>query len=94
MVTMQLRFLRIDETMLPFMNGDTLEDVPTFIDAVSSIEYTKNHIVYLKNIKKTTTWRDIFVILDQILADSGETQRRDLAGVSIVKGVIKPIWVR
>ena len=38
--------------------------------------------------------KNIFVILDQILADSGETQRRDLAGVSIVKGVIKPIWVR
>ena len=25
---MQLRLLRIDETMLPFMNGDGLEDVP------------------------------------------------------------------
>ena len=32
---MHLRFLRIDETMLPFMNGDGLEDVPTVIDAVS-----------------------------------------------------------
>ena len=94
MVTMQLRFLRIDETMLPFMNGDDLEDVPTFLDAVSIIEYTKNHIVYINSIGETTTWRDIFVILDQLLADSGETQRRDLAGVSIVKGAIKPIWVR
>ena len=91
---MQLRFLRIDETMLPFMNGDGLEDVPTFLDAVSIIEYTKNHIVYLKKITKATTWRDIFVKLDQLLVDSGETQRRDLAGVSIVKGVIRPIWVR
>ena len=94
MVAMQLRFLRIDETMLPFMNGDGLEDVPTFIDTVSIIKYTKNHIAYIQNINKTTTWRDIFVILDQLLADSGETQCRDLAGVSIVKGVIKPIWVR
>lgn len=91
---MRLRFLRIDETILPFMNGDGLEDVPTFIGTVSNIEYTKNHIVYLKNISKTTTWREIFIILDQLLADAGETQRRDLAGVSIVKGVIKPLWVR
>ena len=91
---MQLRFLRIDETMLPFMNGDGLEDVPTFIDTVVFIEYTKNNIVYVKNIGKTTTWRDIFIILDQLLGDSGETQRRDLAGVSIVKDVIRPIWVR
>jgi len=91
---MQLRFLRIDETMLPFMNGDGLEDVPTFIETVSSIEYTKNNIVYVKNAGKTPTWRDIFIILDQLLADSGETQRRDLAGVSIVKDVIRPIWVR
>ena len=91
---MHLRFLRIDETMLPFMNGDGLEDIPTFIDTVSSIEYTKNHILYLKNITKATTWRDIFVKLDQLLVDSGETHRRDLAGVSIVNGVIKPIWVR
>ncbi len=50
--------------------------------------------MYLKKIGKTTTWRDIFVKLDQLLVDSGETQRRDLAGVSIVKGVIRPIWVR
>ena len=91
---MQLRFLRIDETMLPFMNGDGLEDVPTFIETVSNIEYTKNNIVYVKNIGKTTTWRDIFIILDQLLGDSGETQCRDLAGVSIVKDVIRPIWVR
>ena len=76
------------------MNGDDLEDIPTFIDTVSSIEYTKNHIVYLKKITKATTWRDIFVKLDQLLVDSGETQRRDLAGVSIVNGVIRPIWVR
>ena len=91
---MQLRLLRIDETMLPFMNGDDLEDVPTFVDIVCNIEYTKNSIVYVKNIGKTTTWRDIFIILDQLLADSGETQRRDLAGVSVVKDVIRPIWVR
>ena len=76
------------------MNGDGLEDIPTFIDTVSNIEYTKNYIVYLKKITKATTWRDIFVKLDQLLVDSGETQRRDLAGVSIVNGVIKPIWVR
>tara|TARA_X000000950_G_scaffold197150_1_gene237371 strand:+ start:809 stop:1093 length:285 start_codon:yes stop_codon:yes gene_type:complete len=94
MTAMHLRFLRIDETMLPFMNGDDLEDIPTFIDTVSSIEYTKNYIVYLKKITKATTWRDIFVKLDQLLVDSGETQRRDLAGVSIVNGVIRPIWVR
>ena len=49
---MHLRFLRIDETMLPFMNGDGLEDIPAFIDTVSNIEYTKNHIVYLKKITK------------------------------------------
>tara|TARA_B100001093_G_C26794567_1_gene1000515 strand:- start:1303 stop:1578 length:276 start_codon:yes stop_codon:yes gene_type:complete len=91
---MQLRLLRIDETMLPFMNGDNLEDVPTFVDIFCSIEYTKNNIVYVKNIGKTTTWRDIFIILDQLLEDSGETQRRDLAGVSVVKNVIRPIWVR
>ncbi len=91
---MQLRLLRIDETMLPFMNGDGLEDVPTFVDNVCNIEYTKSNIVYIKNIGKTTTWRDIFIILDQLLADSGETQRRDLAGVSVVKDVIRPIWVR
>ena len=91
---MHLRFLRIDETMLPFMNGDGLEDIPTFIDTVSNIKYTKNHIVYLKEITKATTWWDIFVKLDQLLVDSGETQRRDLAGVSIVNGVIRPIWVR
>ena len=94
MTAMHLRFLRIDETMLPFMNGDDLEDIPTFIDTVSSIEYTKTHIVYLKKITKATTWRDIFVKLDQLLVDSGETQRRDLAGVSILNGVIRPIWVR
>lgn len=91
---MRLRLLRIDETMLPFMNGDGLEDVPTFVDIVCNIKYTKNNIVYVKNIGKTTTWRDIFIILDQLLADSGETQRRDLAGVSVVKDVIRPIWVR
>ncbi len=92
--SVQLRFLRIDETMLPFMNGDGLEDVPTFMDSARNIEYTKRHITYVKNIRKTTTWRDIFVTLDQLLAESGETQRRDLAGISIAKGVIRPIWVR
>ena len=56
--------------------------------------YIKNNIVYLKKITKATTWWDIFVKLDQLLADAGETQRRDLAGVSIVKGVIRPLWVR
>ena len=91
---MSLRFLRIDETILPFMNGDGLEDIPAFIDAISNIEYTNNHIVYFKKITKATTWWDIFVKLDQLLAEAGETQRRDLAGVSIVKGVIRPIWVR
>tara|TARA_A100000164_G_scaffold285447_1_gene258391 strand:- start:166 stop:441 length:276 start_codon:yes stop_codon:yes gene_type:complete len=91
---MQLRLLRIDETMLPFMNGDGLEDVPTFMKCASFIEYTKIGVTYLERVSKITTWRDMFVKLDQLLIYSKETQHRDLAGVSIVKGVIRPIWVR
>mgnify|MGYP001350373620 FL=1 len=91
---MQLRLLRIDETMLPFMNGDGLEDVPTFMDGALIIKYTINDITYLEKASKTTTWREFFVKLDQLLIDSKETQHRDLAGVSIKKGVIRPIWVR
>ena len=91
---MQLRLLRIDETMLPFMNGDGLEDVPTFMKCASFIEYTKIGVTYLERVSKITPWRDMFVKLDQLLIDSKETQHRDLAGVSIVKGVIRPIWVR
>ena len=90
---MQLRFLRIDETMLPFMNGDELEDIPTFMDVVICIEYTTNGITYLKKVNKNTTWHDIFVSLDQLLVDANETLHRDLAGLSIVSGTIKPIWV-
>jgi hypothetical protein len=91
---MQLRLLRIDETMLPFMNGDGLEDAPTFMDRALIIKYTIKNITYLEKASKTTTWRDLFVKLDQLLIDSKETQHRDLAGVSIKKGVIRPIWVR
>tara|TARA_E500000331_G_C17133284_1_gene659246 strand:+ start:189 stop:518 length:330 start_codon:yes stop_codon:yes gene_type:complete len=91
---MQLRLLRIDETMLPFMNGDGLEDIPTFMDCALIIKYTINDITYLEKADKTTTWRNLFVKLDQLLIDSKETQHRDLAGVSIKKGVIRPIWVR
>ena len=91
---MQLRLLRIDETMLPFMNGDGLEDVPTFMKCASFIEYTKIGITYLERVSKITTWRDMFVKLDQLLIDSKETQHRDLAGISVVKGMIRPIWVR
>ena len=91
---MQLGLLRIDETMLPFMNGDGLENVPTFMKCASVIEYTKIGVTYLERVSKITTWRDMFVKLDQLLIYSKETQHRDLAGVSIVKGVIRPIWVR
>ena len=91
---MQLRLLRIDETMLPFMNGDSLEDVPTFMECALYIKYTTKDIAYLERVSRITTWRDMFVKLDQLLIDSKETQHRDLAGVSIVKGVIRPIWVR
>ena len=91
---MQLRLLRIDETMLPFMNGDGLEDVPTFLGRAFIIKYTIKNITYLEKADKTTTWRNLFVKLDRLLIDSKETQHRNLAGVSIKKGVIRPIWVR
>ena len=91
---MQFRLLRIDETMLPFMNGDGLEDIPTFMDRTLIIKYTINDITYLEKASKTTTWCDLFLKLDQLLIDSKETQHRDLAGISINKGVISPIWVR
>ena len=91
---MKLIRLRIDEAILPFMNGDSLCDVPSFIKNIHYIEYTYKKEVTFRHIKGNPTWEDIFILFDQLLICSQDEMQRDLAGVSVVKGVLKPIWLK
>ena len=45
---MYLHKLRIDELILPYMNGDSLSDSPVFFKGVKYIVYAKNNGYYLK----------------------------------------------
>ena len=72
---MKLIQLRIDEAVLPFMNDDSLCDIPSFVKNVDYIEYTYKNQVGFRHIKSDAT-------------------QRDLAGVSLVKGVLKSIWLK
>ena len=91
---MKLIRLRIDEAVLPFMNGDSLCGIPSFIKNVDYIKYTYKKQLTFRHIKGNTTWEDIFILFDQLLICSQDEPQRDLAGVSVVKGVLKTIWLK
>ena len=88
------KLLRIDEAILPFMNGDAITDIAEqFSDAVA-VEFVKDNIVYQQTIPNSATWLKIFRAFDQVLLKSNETEQLDLAGVVKKGKIIKPIWLK
>ena len=88
------KLLRIDEAILPFMNGDAITDIAKqFSDAVA-VEFVKDNIVYQQTIPNSATWLKIFRAFDQVLLKSNETEQLDLAGVVKKEKIIKPIWLK
>jgi hypothetical protein len=85
---MYLHKLRIDELILPYMNGDSLLDFPTFVIGVKCIVYIKNNGYFLKTLPEKSTWADIFLALDGLLIEADEKEKLDLAGVSALNGVL------
>lgn len=88
------KLLRIDEAILPFMNGDAITDVAEQFTDVEVIEFAKDNIVYQQKIKNYSTWLQIFQALDQLLLKSHETEKLDVAGVVKKGKIIKPIWLK
>tara|TARA_B110000467_G_C17885773_1_gene247222 strand:- start:200 stop:475 length:276 start_codon:yes stop_codon:yes gene_type:complete len=91
---MKLIQLRIDEAVLPFMNGDSLYDVPSFSQDMHYIEYTYGEKSSFRKIAPDYTWEDIFISIDQLLICSEDDDHRDLSGISVSKGVMRPIWLK
>ena len=91
---MELTQLRIDEAVLPFMNGDGLYDTPSFIKDAHYIEYTYKAKMSFRKIRADYTWEEIFISIDQLLICSEDDVQRDLAGISVSKGVMRPIWLK
>ena len=48
---MDFELLRIDEAILPFMNGDSLSDVPRQFSLAKVVEITINGVVFQQPLK-------------------------------------------
>ena len=85
--------LRIDEAVLPFMNGDSLLDAPTQFSLAKVVEITINGVVYQQPLKHPYTWLEIFKAFDLVLIRSKANRKFDLAGVIQHKSVLSGIWL-
>ena len=75
--------LRIDEAILPFMNGDSLSDIPQQFSEAMAVEVTIEGIIYQQAIARSSSWFDIFfTAFDLALVKSNSSRRFDLAGVT------------
>ena len=85
--------LRIDEAILPFMNGDSLSDAPKQFSLAKAVEITIGGVVYQQSLENPCTWLEIFRAFDLVLIKSNADKRFDLAGVTQRKGVLSGIWL-
>ena len=85
--------LRIDEAILPFMNGDSLSDAPTQFSLAKVVEITINGVVYQQPLKNPCTWLEIFKAFDLVLIRSKANRKFDLAGVTQHNSVLSGIWL-
>ena len=85
--------MRVDEAILPFMNGDSLLDAPRQFSSAKVVEITINGIVYQQPLKNPHTWLEIFKAFDLVLIKSKVNRKFDLAGVTQQKSVLSGIWL-
>ena len=85
--------LRIDEAILPFMNGDGLSDAPKQFSLAKAVEITIGGVVYQQSLENPCTWLEIFRAFDLVLIKSNADKRFDLAGGTQRKGVLSGIWL-
>ena len=85
--------LRIDEAILPFMNGDGLSDIPKQFSEAIAVEITIDGVVYQQVILQSSSWFDIFAAFDLALVKSNSSRRYDLAGVTQRRKVLSGIWL-
>ena len=85
--------LRIDEAILPFMNGDGLLDAPKQFSLAKVVEITIDGVVYQQPLENPCTWLEIFRAFDFVLIKSNTDRRFDLAGVTQHRGVLSGIWL-
>ncbi|MEC7971492.1 MAG: hypothetical protein VX987_02295 [Pseudomonadota bacterium] len=85
--------LRIDEAILPFMNGDSLSDIPQQFSEAMAVEVTIDGIIYQQEIARSSSWLDIFTAFDLALVKSNSSRRFDLAGVTQRRTVLSGIWL-
>ena len=85
--------LRIDEAILPFMNGDGLSDAPKQFSLAKVVEITIDGVVYQQSLESPCTWLEIFRAFDLVLIKYKANKRFDLAGVTQRKGVLSGIWL-
>ncbi len=85
--------LRIDEAVLPFMNGDSLSDIPQQFSEAMAVEVTIDGIIYQQEIARSSSWLDIFTAFDLALVKSNSSRRVDLAGVTQRRKVLSGIWL-
>ena len=90
---MDFELLRIDEAILPFMNGDSLSDAPKQFSSTKVVEITINGVVYQQPLKHPYTWLEIFKAFDLVLIRSKANRKFDLAGVIQYKSVLSGIWL-
>ncbi len=90
---LDFRLLRIDEAILPFMNGDSITDVPEQFSDAELVEYRRNNVVYNVPISNNSTWAEVFTAFDHVLQLSGEVHRLDLGGVTKHNKRLRPIWI-
>ena len=85
--------LRIDEAILPFMNGDSLSDILQQFSEAMAVEVTIDGIIYQQAIARSSSWFDIFTAFDLALVKSNSSRRFDLAGVTQRRKVLSGIWL-
>lgn len=85
--------LRIDEAILPFINGDGLSDAPKQFSLAKVVEITIDGVVYQQTQENPCTWLEIFRAFDLVLIQSNADKRFDLAGVTQHKVVLSGIWL-
>ena len=85
--------LRIDEAILPFMNGDSLSDIPKQFSLARVVQVTIGGVVYQQRLENPCTWLEIFRAFDLVLIRSNANRRFDLAGVTQHKSVLNGIWL-
>ena len=87
-----LRILRIDELIIPYMNGESLSDVPEHFAAGGVIEHQIGNIYHHICLVENATWQQIFEAIDQLLINSGQRNQLDLVGLTRSGDRLQPIW--